>query len=291
MTAARRKAGMAGAAAAASLAAAIALAGAAAAQEPFRIGLVAVPGEDAGVEGLAGIKAAYSRALGLPVEVLVARDYAALAQAHIAGRIDYAVYSAPAYAAASRRCGCLRPVAAPVDADGAVGLRSILVVRNGGAGTDGRLAVGPADSLATRLAPLASSPEARRAAETGRLVEAQSAAEARAMFLDGEVDGFFGWMPATPRSAGSPAGLEGAGLDIADHHIAWRSQVLRYGPHAVRADMPAELVGRLAALLEDAAGDPALMRPVLRGHGGGFAAVTQEDYRAVEEALEALGEP
>src|SRR5690554_4675907 len=119
MAAARRKAGMAGAAAAASLAAVL-LAGAAAAQETFRIGLVALPGEEAGVEGLAEIKAAYAAALGLPVEVMVARDYATLAEAHIAGRVDYAVYSAPAFAAAFRRCGCLRPVAAPVDADGAV---------------------------------------------------------------------------------------------------------------------------------------------------------------------------
>lgn len=297
MAAARRKAGMAGAAAAASLAAAMLLAGAAAAQETFRIGLVALPGEEAGVEGLAEIKAAYAAALGLPVEVMVARDYAALAEAHIAGRVDYAVYSAPAFAAAFRRCGCLRPVAAPVDADGAVGLRSVLVVRSRGAGEDGRLAVGPADSLATRLAPLAASQAARRAASAGRLVEAASAAEAEALFLDGKVDGFFGWepvgqsAPGEARPGGSPARLAAAGLDAASYGIAWRSEVLRYGPHAVHVDMPAERVERLARLLERTGGDRRLMRPALRGHGGGFAAVSQDDYRAVAEALDALGEP
>lgn len=286
MKAARRKTGT---AAAGLLAATIALAGTAAAQESFRIGLVALHGEDAGVEGLAEIKAAYSRALSLPVEVLVARDYAALAEAHIAGRLDYAVYSATAYAAASRRCGCLIPVAAPIDDDGSVGLHSILIVRHDSAGEFGRLAVGPADSLATRLAPLASSQAARSAAAAGRLVEAESAAEAEAMFLGDKVDGFFGWMPATAASAGSPARLEAAGIDASGYRIAWRSEVLRYGPHAVRDDLPPELVQRLATLLEDAKGDPALMRPVLRGHGGGFTSVTQEDYRAVDEALEALG--
>src|SRR5690606_12458639 len=84
------------------------------AEQAFRIGLVAQPGEEARVADLSALKAAYSRALGMPVEVMVARDYARLAEAHIAGRIDYAVYSAQAYAAAALRCGCVTPVAAPV---------------------------------------------------------------------------------------------------------------------------------------------------------------------------------
>src|SRR5690606_30714563 len=144
MAAARRRTCMAAAAAA------LLCCAPAAAQEAFRIGLVASPGEEAGIEGLAEIKAAYAAALGQPVEVMVARDYAALADAHIEGRIDYAVYSAPAFAAAERRCLCLRPVAAPVDAGGATGLRSVLIVRTGGPGAAGRLAVGPADSLTMR---------------------------------------------------------------------------------------------------------------------------------------------
>ena len=277
------------------------------AQEPFRIGLVALPGEAAGVEGLSDIKAAYSGALGLPVEVMVARDYAALAEAQIAGRLDYAVYSAPAYAAAFARCGCLRPVAAPVDADGTVGLRSVLIVRTGAAAVRGRLAVGPADSLATRLAPLALSARARTAAAAGRLIEAQSAAEAEAMFLEGEVEGFFGWMPARPESGaqataedstredpvagGSLARLEAAGLDPASYRVAWRSDVLRYGPHAVRADLPAAQAERLSALLSGiAAGAANPGRRILRGHGD-FAAVTQADYAAVVRALTALAAP
>lgn len=268
----------------------------AAAQEAFRIGLVASPGEEAGIEGLAEIKAAYAAALGQPVEVMVARDYAALADAHIEGRIDYAVYSAPAFAAAERRCLCLRPVAAPVDGGGATGLRSVLIVRTGGPGAAGRLAVGPADSLTMRLAPLAMSPAARRAGDDGRLVEAASAGEAEALFLDGAVDGFFGWVPARDGDAaeglpgGSPARLAAAGLDASAFAVEWRSGILRYGPHAVRADTPERQVERLASLLARAAADPRLMRPALRGHGGGFAAVSGQDYGTVAQALEALGD-
>lgn len=265
------------------------------AQQAFRIGLVAQPGEEARVADLSALKAAYSRALGMPVEVMVARDYARLAEAHIAGRVDYAVYSAQAYAAAALRCSCVVPVAAPVDADGAIGLRSVLIVRKGVADGGGRLAVGAADSLATRLVPLAASPEARDAASSGRLVEAGSALEAEALFLKGEVDGFFGWMPARETEGdadgGAPARLAASGLDASAWRIAWRSGTLRYGPHAVRGDMPPERIARLARLLESAGRDgTGPGRDILRGHAG-FAPVSAGDYGVVEDALARLGAP
>jgi len=266
---------------------------AAPAQEAFRIGLVALPGEDAGVEGLAGIKAAYSAALGMPVEVMVARDYAALAEAQIAGRIDYAAYSAPAFAAAALRCGCVVPVAAPVDADGSVGLRSVLIVRGVSSRGEARLAVGPADSLATRLVPLAASAEAREAATSGRLVETASALEAESLFVAGEVDGFFGWVPAGPDDGteppgGSPARLAAAGLEPPAWRIAWRSTTLRYGPHAVRADTAPARVEKLVGLLQGIApGEAGPGRQIMRGHDR-FAAVSPADYRAVIDALAAL---
>lgn len=292
--------------------AALAVAAPAFSQDVFRIGLVALPGNEAGneasseagIEDLAEIKASYSAALGVAVEVMVARDYAALAEAQIEGRIDYAVYSAAAYAAAALRCGCVVPVAAPVDADGSTGLRSLLIVRSDVADGSGRLAVGPADSLATRLAPLAASEAAQAAAAAGLLVETASALEAETLFLDGKVDGFFGWAPAGPDNAdaadgedgadaafagGSPARLAAAGLDPSGYRIAWRSELLRYGPHAVRGGMAAERIGQLTGLLERAGGgevNPG--RRILRGHGG-FAAASADDYRAVVEAVAALG--
>lgn len=264
-------------------------------QDVFRIGLVAVSGSDAGIEDLAEIKASYSAALGLPVEVMVARDYAALAEAQIEGRVDYAVYSATAYAAAALRCGCVVPVAAPVEADGSTGLRSLLIVRNGADAAGPRLAIGPADSLATRLAPLAASEAARAAAASGMLVETASALEAETLFLEGKVDGFFGWAPAGPGETDEPSGggslarLAAAGVDPSGYRVAWRSELLRYGPHAARSGMAPERIGRLAGLLERAGGggiNPG--RRILRGHGG-FAAVEAADYRAVVEAVAALG--
>jgi len=265
--------------------------------EPFRVGLVAYGDEGAAVEGLSAIKAAFSNALSMPVEVLVARDYAALIQSHLDGRLDYAIYTAPAYAAATIRCACLRPIAAPVGVDGSFGLRSVLVVRRPAEdGAPPSIAVGPQDSLATRLAPLASWPGAADAAGAGRLVPTETAGEAEAMFLGGAVDGYFGWVPAPPDpddlslSGGSIDRLAAAGLDASGFEIAWRSPLLRYGPHAVRDTLPQEQVDALARLLAGMVGDPDLNYYLERRHGGGFAAATHEDYLPVIEALGALGQ-
>ncbi len=264
---------------------------------PFRVGLVAHDGEGPAIEGLSAIKAAFSSALSMPVEVLVARDYAALIESHLDGRIDYAVYTAPAYAAASIRCACMRPVAAPIGIDGSFGLRSVLIVR-GSAGGDAptAIAVGPDDSLATRLAPMAFWPGAANALGAGGLVPTGTAGEAEAMFMDGAVDAYFGWVPARPGgedeplSGGSIERLAAAGVDASGFDIEWRSVLLRYGPHAVRDTLPQAQVEALQRLLSGVVADPDLNYYLERRHGGGFAAATQQDYLPVIEALGAVGQ-
>lgn len=246
----------------------------------FRIGMVAPPGED-----FSRIERAFAGALGVKVEIVIASGYAELIEDQIGRRVDYAVYSAPAYAAASIRCECVRPLAAPLGPDGAIGLHSVLILRREAGGNGlARIAVGPDDSLATRLAPLALWEEADRARAQGLLVEAPNAGEAENLFLRGAVDGFFGWIPgpddgegpASEATVGSMARLQAAGLDGADYEMGWVSRMLPHGPHAVRDDMPEERVASLLA---------ALLRE------GGFAAVSQDDYNPVVKALRTLDEP
>ena len=97
----------------------------------FRIGMIAEPGAGQTVTGLAALKQAYAQALGIPVEIFVARDYAALIDAQATARVDYALYSTTAYATAALLCACVEPVAAPVSDDGATGIKAILVTRDG----------------------------------------------------------------------------------------------------------------------------------------------------------------
>lgn len=257
----------------------------------FRIGMVAPSQESPAVEGLSEIRAAFARALGTPVEVMAARDYEALIAAHVDGRIDYAIYSAQAYAAAALRCDCVLPVAVPRTENGATGMRSILIARQGV--EPATIALGAGDSLTARLAPLALWPDAEQAREAGKLVFTQSVEDAEGLFLSGAADAFFGWVPAAEDdeavSGGTLARLDAAGAKAGDYEVAWRSPVLHHGPHAVRADVSQPVREKLAALLTEPSPDADGFRAyVSRHYGGGFVAASQDDYEPVLRILRAL---
>ena len=149
------------------------------------------------------LKQAYARALGIPVEIFVARDYAALIDAQATARVDYAIYSTTAYATAALLCACVEPVVAPVGEDGATGIKAILVTRDGRLSKLADIEHAPGrhralDSIAGFALPrleLAVGQVALTGAEPF-LVHADSASAAEAMLVDGSVDAIFGWLPA-----------------------------------------------------------------------------------------------
>ena len=116
----------------------------------FRIGVVAgfnPLGEKTGYDEL---KQTMRKALGMPVEVFIARDFAALIDAQASGRIEYAVMSSNAFAAAWAMCKCIEPLVAPVGQDGATGYRLTLRVRERASGEGGEPVIlsGPNNALA-----------------------------------------------------------------------------------------------------------------------------------------------
>ena len=257
----------------------------------FRIGIVAEPGAGNTVPGLARLTDAYTKALGMKVEFVVARDYAALIEAQANARIEYAIYSATAYATASQRCGCIEPLVAPVDPDGAAGIRSVLLTREGklpdlAAMESHRIAMAPPDSVGGSLLPLAAlTAEGHTIAEDAPfLVHADSAAAAETMLVDGNADALFGWVTATadgqPQlSGGTEARLEAAGLSATALQVVWTSGLLRYGPHAVRSDLDPEAKRRLTVFLTNLKSMTPDVYDLLEAkHSGGFAIVTSKDY-------------
>jgi phosphonate transport system substrate-binding protein len=255
----------------------------------FRIGMVAQPGAGQTVLGLSRIKEAFAGVLSMPVEVLVARDLAALIDAQSNARIEYAVYPATAYAITSRLCGCVEPIAAAIGVDGSTGLRAVLVVRSGRAAdmsklSGVRIAIPPAGAVAGNL--LAKEELAAGgidlSASGAVLVETEGAAVAERMFVDGSVDAILGWEPAAPVGQsldGTAARLVAAGIDAASLTVLWRSEPLRYGPHAIRLGLDPEVKAVLVPFLKG-------MRDVMPDvyelletqHGGGFLPVSQQDY-------------
>ncbi|MER9231949.1 PhnD/SsuA/transferrin family substrate-binding protein [Mesorhizobium sp. M0622] len=257
----------------------------------FRIGIVAEPGAGNTVPGLALLTDAFTKALGMKVEFVVARDYAALIEAQADRRIEYAVYSATAYATASERCGCVEPLVAPVDSDGAIGIRSVLLTRDGRvpdlmAMEVRRVVMAPSDSVGGALLPFAglAADGVNVAEDAPFLTHANSAAAAEAMLVDGEADAIFGWMPAVADGQPNPPGgtvarLEAAGLSKSALQVVWTSGLLRYGPHAVRSDLDPEAKRRLAVFLTNLRStSPDIYDLLEQKHSGGFAVAGPRDY-------------
>ena len=126
----------------------------------FRVGVVAEPGAGNTIAGLAELNDAFTKALGLKVEFFVAQSYAALIDAQVSSRIEYAIYSAAAYASAYRRCECVEPLVAPTGEDGSIGIRSVLIAKDNRmlsaeAVAGRRIALPPPDSMAGHQLPLA----------------------------------------------------------------------------------------------------------------------------------------
>ncbi|MER9891236.1 PhnD/SsuA/transferrin family substrate-binding protein [Mesorhizobium sp. M0119] len=257
----------------------------------FHIGIVAEPGAGNTVPGLALLTDAYAKALGMKVEFVVARDYAGVDRAQANARIEYAIYSATAYAIASERCGCVEPLAAPLDSDGASGIRSVLLARDGRvpdltAMAAHRVVMAPSDSVGALL-PLAglAADGVKVAEDAPFLTHANSAAAAaEAMLVDGVADAIFGWMPAVADGLPNPTGgtvarLEAAGLSKSALQVVWTSGLLRYGPHAVRSDLDPEAKRRLTVFLTNLRSTAPDIYDLLEPrHSGGFAVAGPRDY-------------
>jgi phosphonate transport system substrate-binding protein len=253
----------------------------------FRIGMVAQPGAGRTVLGLSRIKEAFSRVLAMPVEVFVARDLPALIDAQTNARIDYAVYPTTAYAITSRLCACVEPIAAAIGEDGSTGLRAVLIARSARAADLSnlaglRIAYPPAGAVPGSLLAAGGPYGIDLSAAGAALVETDGAAGAERLFLDGAVDGILGWEPASPAgqpSDGTQVRLTAAGADPASLSVLWRSEPLRYGPHAIRRGLDPEVKAALVPFLTGLRDVmPDVYDLLETQHGGGFMPVSQEDY-------------
>lgn len=266
----------------------------------FRVGVLAEPGDDGTIRGLTALRKAYTLALGVPVEFFVAKDYRTLIEAQSGKRIDYAVYSASAYASAALACGCVVPLVAPTSSNGAVGIRSALIARSGRLASlaeisTRRIAVTPPDDVAGNRLPLFSLRK-EGVALTGEepfLVHVASAEEARSKLLAGEVDAMFGWIEtgvgkAPMPGVGTLAGLAAAGATADEFGIVWTSELLRYGPHAIGKDLDPEIRRRLLPFLTGLKdSDPDLFEVLAKFQLGGFVSVNEADYAAAVDMVRA----
>ena len=250
--------------------------------------------------GLEALRRSYSTALGMPVDFFIARDFAMLIDAQATSRVEYAVYSATAYATAVELCQCVEPIAAPTDVDGARGIRSILLARKGKMASVSDLpkiktVAPPSDDISGSVAPFALlSREGVLRDEAPFITVAPSAIEAENIFVKGEADALLGWERI---SASGVAVLQGgtvdrlrrAGVDVGALDRIWASPVMPYGPHVVVKSLNAEAKTLLSEFLIGLhAADPQAYDLLSGGHSGGFVAVDDSAYAPVHNIVRTM---
>jgi phosphonate transport system substrate-binding protein len=269
----------------------------------FRIGISATDAKSLSAAETDKLKAGYSTALGMPVEVVILRDYPALIDAQVSSRIEYAIYSSASYAAAWLLCECVEPLAAPVQTNGATGIRSILVMNASAIFTrldlNGiKIGIPGQDSISGFAVPLAEyAVGARALAPDEKFFSAYPGmADTVSAFADGRIDGFFGWAFADEAGAVKGSGIMGTGTEALfsvggktlETKIPWTSSLLRYGPHAVRRSLDAEAKSALRNHLQALGAEQIDVLSVLPPNDvARFIPVSQEEYRSAIAAVKA----
>lgn len=257
----------------------------------FRVGMIEAAAPP--IAGREALKRAFEAALGMPVEVVIFRDWPQLVDAQASARVNYAVYSSAAYATASELCRCIEPLAAPLDIDGAKGVRAVVLARRNKidsledlAGI--KVAAPAADDLTGWLAPMALLPGAgvTMNGDVSFLLRSDSASDALERFRSGDADAIFGWERAKSSLDGP---LAGGTADLAaevETVVLWRSPLLRFGPHAVLRSVDGEAKEMLADMLLGLRDkNPQAYDLLSQGHGGGFEATADSEYAVMREIV------
>jgi phosphonate transport system substrate-binding protein len=264
----------------------------------LRVGFLASDAPASDAARLEPFRAYIETRIGLPVELVPATTWAALIDAETSARVQYGIFSATSYAAAAASCECIEPLALPTAFDGSRGFYSVLVARADGpitslASADGaRLALSGEDSVAGRLLPLKgfAANGIDPATYFSAIVKEDSPAVAISALTAGTVDLAAAWSsldgdPAAGYSFGTLAEMVRTGSLAMDQvRVVWQSDLVPFGPHAVRKDLPEELKTLLlSALTGMGAEAPDALDAVDTSGigGGGFVAATPADYDSV----------
>jgi phosphonate transport system substrate-binding protein len=255
----------------------------------FRIGIIEGEASKMSPGEVDRIRAAYADALGMPVEVIRPRDFPALIDAQASSRIEYAIYSAAAYATASLACECVEPLVRPVAADKSSGTRSILVldekVSVGQISSGKGIAVPGMNSISGLGVPLVEA-QSVFGPFTGNekwLRFAKDANAAVEAFNNNNIDGFIATVPdsRTKNTALQAESSLAKALAVSSRPVklAWISNPLLNGPHAVRKNLANEAKNILAKfLLSLNSTDPDLNDLLLPSNDVAFVQAKQSDY-------------
>jgi len=265
----------------------------------FRIGLLGGENEADRIRNNACMQEQLTEALGIPVEMFPAPDYAGVIQGLVAGQLDYAGLGASGYAAIYLQdANAVDPIFVSAESDGSLGYIAPMYVR---ADSDimtiedmrGRsLAYADPNSTSGFLVPQfelgqAGIIDSEYFSSTGFGGGHEQAVIA---VLEGQFDAGVTWASGQgdPNDGYTRGNLrrmiENGLLQPGQLRVIWESGVIPNGPIVVRKDMPAEpraiVTDWLANLLET---DPECYRSISFGEGQGFVAVDHSFFEGIVE--------
>ncbi len=237
------------------------------------------------------------KALGIPVEILPARDHQALIDALAGSRIEYATLSATAFSAAWRACKCIEPVAVPMASDGSSSFRSVLISRYLGPGSLAALKkkdilIPGKNSFAGFLYPKGALISEGVKLDTPEWpVDDKGTVRATIhAFSKGEGDAILGWTPVV-REGEAKRGLLHDLTTSADRSSSrlrtlWQSDPIPHGPHVVRRNLPREIKDWVWRALQGIhERNPKAYDAIEPNLGGGFRQIDIGDYEPLSKIL------
>ena len=263
----------------------------------FRIGILGGDLEERRLEDHACLKARAEQALGVPVKLFAWRDYGGMTEGLLAGRLDAAGLGAAGYAGIFLQDpDAVEPIATLEEEDGALGYRSVLLVR--------------ADSPYQKLDDLRGRTlmfTERLSASGflipyyelsqqgyepgrffGRLGFSGGHPQAVAAVLEGHADAGVTWTSGTgDHATGYSRGnlrrmVERGALDMSDVRILWTSELIPAGPQVVRKDLPPEAKEIYRDVLLDLADrDRRCFERIVGADGIDFEAVNHDFYETI----------
>jgi phosphonate transport system substrate-binding protein len=265
----------------------------------FRLGMTEGTAHQLSPAELLKIRDAFSKTLSMPVEVIQMRDFPALIDAQASSRIEYAIYSAAAYSTAWISCECITPLVSPVGLNGSIGTRTVLFldksVSLANLATSKGIAISGKDSLNAFGVPLS-----EFAGSNGAL----KGNEAWLKFFDdgnaaiasiklGGADGIFASIPENQpiKQPLDPNDLLQNELLASgrDFVTVWQSQIIPFGPHAIRKNLNPQVKELLQSFLVDlASNDPDLFELLTDQNAARFAPITQDAYNLTIKAVRVL---
>lgn len=267
----------------------------------FRVGIVGGSKAVIKTKQAQPFRLALEEALGMPVEIFAAQDYASLADAHAQSRVEYAIYSATAFSSAWVKCKCIEPIAVPRAADGTYAFRSVLAVRSKKYASLSSLkgqpiAVPGKTSFSGHIFPK------RELIDQGydlddadwNLSFHKTSKQALRDFVSGEAQALFSWMPHSYDQAdtGQNEAYRGLyrNLDSKLHdatRIVWQSDPVPHGPHAIRTNLPQQAKQIIAWFLDGLfLKSPRAYSAIEMSLQGGFTPVTLKLYQPLIDAIE-----